>query len=118
MPNSISTAEARKVFEYVKSRSQSDPAFRQRLLDAPREVLEKEFDVALPENFNIRFVENQGADLTVVLPDPPKRTGELSDDELEPVSGGTASAVTSALENVGQQRHALNRDEWSSLLTY
>lgn len=117
MPDSISTAEARKVFKYVKSRAKTDPEFREKLLSAPREVLEAEFDVPLPENFSIRFVENQGADLTVVLPDPSDPDAELSDDDLEHVAGGAGPGVDSALENVGRQRHALTRDAWVEQLS-
>lgn len=115
--NSISAAEARKVFEYVKRRSKTDSAFRQKLLDAPREILELEFDVALPEDFHIRFIENKGADLTVVLPDPAEPGDALTDDDLNRVAGGAASEGPAAFEKVSRQRNAHERDTWTAQLT-
>lgn len=114
---SISASEARKVFEYVKRRSRTDAAFRRKLLDAPRETLEAEFDVALPKDFNIRFVENMGADLTVVLPDPVEPGDKLSDDDLDHVAGGAGSGVSAALEKVSQQRGAHEREKWTAQIT-
>lgn len=62
--------QACELFRYVMDRAQTDMVFRAGLLNCPRQSLEKALDVDLPEEFNIRFVENKGADLTVVLPDP------------------------------------------------
>jgi hypothetical protein len=62
--------EACKLFRYVMDRAQTDMAFRSGLLNHPRQILEKTLNIDLPPEFNIRFVENKGADLTVVLPDP------------------------------------------------
>ncbi len=92
--NSVSTVEARQVFRYLMRRAATDMTFRSGLLSNPRETLRTEFDLDLPEDFNVRFVENRGADLTVVLPDP---GGEVSlgddaraDDDLDQVAGGGA----------------------------
>lgn len=62
--------QACELFRYVMNRARTDMIFRAGLLNSPRESLEKALDIDLPEEFNIRFVENKGADLTVVLPDP------------------------------------------------
>jgi hypothetical protein len=40
------------------------------------------------EGFTLRLVENQGADLTVVLPDFVDGNAKLSNSELEQVAGG------------------------------
>lgn len=82
--------EACELFRYVMDRAQTDMTFRSGLLNAPREILEKVLDIDLPAEFNIRFVENKGADLTVVLPDPSgpdsRRTqaDDASEEEIEP----------------------------------
>lgn len=74
--------EACDLFRYVMDRAQTDMVFRAGLLNSPRQILERALDIDLPEEFNIRFVENKGADLTVVLPDP----GGL--DSQENITGG------------------------------
>lgn len=84
----ITPDETRQVMAYVMRRAITDLAFRQSLLNNPRSALEQEFNLALPATFRIRFVENQGADLTVVLPDPLPTTHHLSDRDLEYVAGG------------------------------
>lgn len=72
--------EACKLFQYVMDRAATDMRFRRGLLDHPKRVLEKMLEIELPAEFNIRFVENKGADLTIVLPDPTA--------EIEPVGSG------------------------------
>lgn len=72
--------EACKLFRYVMDRSQTDMVFRSGLLNQPKEVLEEVLSIELPPEFNIRFVENKGADLTVVLPDPGASNGQLPPD--------------------------------------
>ena len=114
---SISSAEAKKAFEYIKRRSKTDSEFRQKLLDTPREVLEAELDIALPEDFDIRFVENMGADLTVVLPDRAEPNDELSDDDLDHVAGGAVSGASTLLEKISHQRDAHESDSWATQLT-
>jgi hypothetical protein len=47
----------------------------------------------LPESFRVRVLERAGYDVTLVLPDPAE-AGELVDDELEQVAGGTAVVIT------------------------
>ena len=42
----------------------------------------------LPDGFKIRFVDNGGHDLTIVLPDPlPTTASEIHDEELARVAG-------------------------------
>jgi hypothetical protein len=89
--------ESRQVMAYVLRRAITDPAFRQGLLTNPRLALETEFNLELPATFRIRFVENQGADLTVVLPDPVSNTHHLSDRDLEYVAGGAGWEGLAAL---------------------
>jgi hypothetical protein len=67
-----------------------DAAFRRSLLTDPRSALQKELDLELPGDFKIRFVENEGADLTVILPDLELPDIELSDENLVRIFGGAA----------------------------
>lgn len=96
-PPSISTTEAQQVLSYIMGRARTDAVFRRNLLDNPRTTLEEEFDFALPESFNIRFVENLGADLTVVLPDLDDSGSELSDEDLGYVAGGATEWISVVL---------------------
>ncbi len=110
MPETLSAEEARHVFGYLMRRAATDAAFRRGLLEDPRRTLQQEFDIALPEGFNIRFVENQGADLTLVLPDPPDEAGALSDADLEFVAGGALPAALDVLTAcLGPAHPALRR---------
>jgi len=101
----------------VKRRSKTDPAFRRKLLDAPRDAVESEFDMALPMNFNIRFVENRGADLTVVLPDPSERADELSDNDLKHVAGGKASELPTVLDHIDRHREVREQNAWTDQMS-
>lgn len=83
--------EVQKVLNEVSRRSSVDPAFRKQCLDEPRAAVEQVTRLPIPAAFRIRFVENQGANMTIVLPDPVEAEGELSDADLEAVAGGKAS---------------------------
>ncbi len=73
----------------VIERGSTDPEFRQLALSNPNHAVEEVAGIPVPPGVKIRFVENQGADFTVVLPDMKKADmTELSDSELEQVAGG------------------------------
>jgi hypothetical protein len=82
-------------------RSLEDEAFRQRLLDDPRAIIEQELGSRLPESVEVRVVEESADTIYLVLPSasPVGQGGELSDQELDAVAGGqlgcgdTASTV-------------------------
>ena len=81
-----------QVLKEVARRSTNDTEFRKLCLSNPGEAISSVSDTPLPPNFKIRFVENQGANMTVVLPDPV--TGnELQDADLEAVVGGFKFAL-------------------------
>ena len=94
MPHVMTEAEkaAQDAIEQVLARSATDAAFRQQLLSNPRSAIAQASGREVPESFNVRFIENK-ADATIVLPnfvDAP----ELSESELEAVSGGTEPIST------------------------
>jgi hypothetical protein len=83
--------EAQATLAEVVKRSTTDPEYRALLLSDPDAAIAKVNPLPVPPNFKIRFVDNAGANLTVVLPDPVSNSGELSDAELEQVAGGAGS---------------------------
>jgi hypothetical protein len=72
------------------ARSLEDEAFRQRLLDDPKAVVEQELGTRLPEGVQVRAVEETADTIYLVLPgaSPAGENNELSDLELETVAGG------------------------------
>ena len=69
------------------ARAQSDPAFRQALVKNSRATIEKEFKVSLPAGVQWKVVEETTSINYLVL--PALGDGELSDDALEAVAGGS-----------------------------
>ncbi len=84
----ITTQEAEQAIAQIVKRAQTDSKFRQLCLSDPNAAAHEATGKDLPDGFTLRFVENQGADLTVVLPDMIDANAELSDAELEQVAGG------------------------------
>jgi hypothetical protein len=66
----------------------ADAGFKARLLASPAEVLKVE-GVELPAGIEFRIVENTPTVQYWVLPLPPKEAGELDDEQLSRVSGGS-----------------------------
>ena len=72
-------------------RSLEDESFRQRLVEDPKETVERELGTRLPEDVRVVAVEESADTIYLVLPGAPMagREGvELSDQELESVAGG------------------------------
>lgn len=71
-------------------RSLEDESLRQRLLADPRAALEEELGTRLPEEVQVRAVEETADTIYLVLPSASAagEGGELSDEELETVAGG------------------------------
>lgn len=78
---------AKDTLARLYKKAATDEAFRSLCLQNPREAVRQFAGQDLPEGFNLRFVDNAGADLTLVLPDL-RRDGELSEAQLEAVAGG------------------------------
>jgi hypothetical protein len=88
MSEIITLEEADSLLEEVVKRTQTDPEFRQLCLGDPKAATKQATGKELPENYILRFVENQGADLTVVLPDFIDAEAELSEADLDRIAGG------------------------------
>jgi hypothetical protein len=80
--------EGGSIQEKILERAIKDERFRQEVLTNPRAVLAREYNVHVPEMVSIRVVEDAVDTLTIVLPPRQEAMQELSDAELEAVSGG------------------------------
>ncbi len=70
----------------IVGRAMKDPAFRQRLIADPKATIEREFAVSLPPDISVQVHEASDKVWHILLPNPLSR--ELSDAELEALSGG------------------------------
>jgi len=74
-----------KAYGKVVAKAWGDHDFKAKLLADPKTVL-KENGVAIPEDVELRVVENTEEIVHLIL--PPVPTGQLSEEELEKVAGG------------------------------
>jgi hypothetical protein len=76
----------------IIQKSLEDETFRQRLLEDPKAV-KQELGTRLPEGVEVRAVEETAETIYLVLPSasPVEEGGELSDQDLETVSGGVST---------------------------
>ena len=81
--------------EQIVARAMTDDAFRQRLLSQPKGAL-KEMGIILPEGITVHVFEDTPTTLHLVLPAQPQvgTMQDLSDEELEQVSGGVQNGTT------------------------
>ena len=81
-------SEASHVELELKKRALKDPEFRALALKNPEAAIAKISSKALPKGFKIKIVENEGANVVIVLPDPVGRVQALSEFDLETIAGG------------------------------
>lgn len=84
--------DQRDALQKVIKKATVDEKVRKQLLTNPNTVL-KQFGINVAEFPKVRFVENKGSDMTIVLPDPVEAAPELSEEELEQIAGGLMSAA-------------------------
>ena len=77
-----------RILRDIMARSQRDEAFRRLCLEDSGAAVKEISGHEVTPGFTVRFVDNAGADLTLVLPDPIGSEGQLSDEELSSVRGG------------------------------
>ena len=81
-----------RILHEVTVRATTDLEFRKRLLHDAARAIYDDFGVTIPTGHVLRFLEKpQGVDTLIVLPDFRHPAGELDDDDLEEVAGGTGS---------------------------
>ena len=100
MSQVITQQEANQAIEQIIKRAQTDSDYRQLCLSDPNKAATEVTGKEMPSGYTLKFVENQGADLTVVLPDVIEESAELSDTELDQVAGGKCAA-SCAVSGVG-----------------
>ena len=64
-----------------------DEALKARFMSDPKAVL-AEYDMPVPDNVDVRVVENADDCVHITLPPAPSAGGELWDDDLEKAAGG------------------------------
>lgn len=78
-----------ELLDAILERAATDLEFRAGLLEHPKETVHRTFGIRVPSAYRIRFIERDpDVDSLVVLPDYRKQGEELSDEDLENVSGG------------------------------
>ncbi|HTT57775.1 MAG TPA: NHLP leader peptide family RiPP precursor [Opitutaceae bacterium] len=87
-------AQIQAAIQKVFKKASTDAAFRKLCLSNAAAAVKQATGEDVPPKFKLRFVENAGASLTIVLPDPPRAGGELKDEELEAVAGGSRCAAS------------------------
>lgn len=85
----MSTAQ-QEALEQILERATVDLEFRKALLVDPQKAILDGFGVRIPATFRLKFIErSKDVDALIVLPDFQRQDGELEDDDLEMVAGGT-----------------------------
>ena len=88
----MSEASGREQMERrLVQRSLEDDAFRRRLLEDPKGVVEEELGTRLSEGVQVQAVEETADTIYLVLPpraETEHSSAEISDEELEAVAGG------------------------------
>lgn len=74
--------------ELLIAKAQADASFRQALLSNPKTAIEKELGGTLPQNLQVKVVEETSDTLYLVLP---AAGDQLSESELDTISGGQSS---------------------------
>jgi hypothetical protein len=66
----------------------SNPQYRSALLKNPKAVVEKQFNMTLPDDVRVQAVEEKADTIFVVVPRVVRTGAELDDADLEKVAGG------------------------------
>ncbi len=66
----------------------SNPQYRAALLKNPKSVIEKQFNTTLPDNVQVKTVQESASTIYVVVPHSVAAGAELDDADLEKVAGG------------------------------
>jgi len=72
----------------VIARALKDENFRQLLKDDPKNGIESELGIKLPESLKINIIEEKSDEIYLVLPAINRVGAEISDADLELVAGG------------------------------
>lgn len=67
----------------------SSPQYRAALISNPRAIVEKQFNMTIPDNVSVKAVEESSDTIWVVVPHAVAAGAELDDADLEKVAGGS-----------------------------
>jgi len=83
-------SEQNTLQEQITAKAMKEEAFRQRLLSNPKETLERDLGILLPQGVTVQVHEDTPTTINLVLPmrPPTGEPQELSDAELEQAVGG------------------------------
>jgi hypothetical protein len=80
--------------DFISEKAANDPAYREALIANPKAVLESHVGSKMPDEFNVKVVEEAPDTMYLIAPFvPPSETSELSDDDLEQVAGGFLGGI-------------------------
>jgi hypothetical protein len=92
----------------IIARAWKSEAYKQELLENPKAVIAREFNVELPAEVSVQVLEETPTNLYFVLPMRPQfEAGELADvseGELEAIAGGWVSAAVKASKNLAKNK--------------
>src|SRR5579872_6752575 len=95
-------AKTNNNYAKIVAHAWKDPKFKEKLLKNPKAAL-KEMGMDIPENFEVRVIEEKENSLTFVLPRTPAEVEELSDRDLNKLAGGrNRDTVESACYRMGR----------------
>ena len=94
----------------IFSKAMKDEAYRQHLLQNPKQTLERELGFTIPHGMTIQIHEATPTNLHIVLPMKPLsgELMELSDEELKEVAGGDAVYGSSSHPHLWSQEDDIN----------
>jgi len=82
--------QRKQIEEKLIAKATKDETFRANLLSSPKETLETELGISIPDAINVKVLEEDKNSFYLVLPPiiNPETEDELTEAELEMVSGG------------------------------
>lgn len=77
-----------EILDIIAGFAAKDPKYREALIRDPKSVLSKQMNQPLPENLNVKVVQETADTIYLIAPYVPQQGDELSDADLEKVAGG------------------------------